>query len=113
MKKIALLTCLKSNDVCTRTACLQAVQSRSDYFAPYAAEKLELTGVWTCQGCEPLCWGDELNLAEKLQCLQQAGTQIVHIGCCCRQQGQWCKEIRYLAELLQQRHIQVIWGTHA
>ncbi len=32
MKKIAILTCMLSNKVCTRMSCLNAFQNKSDFF---------------------------------------------------------------------------------
>lgn len=112
MTKIGLLTCLRSNDVCPRVGCLEALSAREDYFSVYAAQEIELAAVWTCQGCDNLLLGDESARAEKLQCVLQSGIQTVHIGCCCKRDGVWCPEISNIACILEQHGIKVIWGTH-
>ena len=42
MKKIAILTCIKSNSVCTGASCLKAMNERTRSFAPYKGEPLQL-----------------------------------------------------------------------
>ena len=51
MKKIAILSCLKSNDVCAGCACLTAFNKRIRSFAPYEGEDLELTAFMRCSPC--------------------------------------------------------------
>lgn len=114
MKKIAILTCLKSNDNCTRASCLKAFFDRNGYFSKYKNEELELTAVWTCQGCE----NNELDdyFEEKFQRILSTGTEIVHIGICCQTRTadeRRCLEIIKIEKMLNDHGIKTIWGTHS
>ena len=40
MKKIGILTCLNSNDVCTRAGCLSAFRERRDFFSGYPEDTI-------------------------------------------------------------------------
>ena len=51
MKKIAILTCIKSNSVCTGASCLKAMNERTRSFAPYKGEPLQLMAFLHCNGC--------------------------------------------------------------
>ena len=51
MKKIGILTCLNSNDVCTRAGCLSAFRERRDFFSGYPEDTI-LAAVMTCNGCK-------------------------------------------------------------
>lgn len=43
MKRIAILRCLQSNDVCTGAACLSAFFQQKDSFTAYQGEEINLT----------------------------------------------------------------------
>lgn len=114
MKKIALLTCLKSNDNCTRASCLKAFFDKSGYFSEYKKEKIELTALWTCQGCLENRLNDYFE--EKLKRILVEGTEIVHIGICCQTRNnkeEKCHEIIKIEDILHKHGIKTIWGTHS
>lgn len=117
MKKIAILTCLQSNDVCTRYSCLKAFNDKNDYFSTYNSENIELVAVWTCQGCNEINLSNDDGLKEKLQCIVNAGVEVVHIGKCCYVKGndnsyKKCDKIIIIEKYLEQNLINVVWGTH-
>lgn len=41
MKKIAILTCLKANDVCTGASCLEAFFKKEAFFNQYKKEDIK------------------------------------------------------------------------
>ena len=77
MKKIAILNCLKANDVCTGAACLKAFNNRNRHFEPYGDEPLELVAMGRCNGCEA---GIDEGFQEKLDRILQEGAEICHLG---------------------------------
>lgn len=116
MKKIAVLTCLKSNDVCTRAACLKAFYGKTGYFSQYKDEEIQLAALWTCQGCKRMKLCRE-GLREKLASILDAEITAVHIGVCCRQKtkyggSQKCRYVKRIEKWLLAHHVQVMWGTH-
>lgn len=50
MKRIVILRCLSSNDVCTGAGCMRAFNTKSGAFTRYAEEPLELEAFWSCNG---------------------------------------------------------------
>lgn len=117
MKKIAILTCLQSNDVCTRYSCLKAFNDKSDYFSIYVNKKIELVAVWTCQGCNETKLSNDDGLREKLQCIVEAGVEAVHIGKCCyikenNKRYKKCDEVIMIEKYLEKNSVKVVWGTH-
>ena len=118
MKKIAILTCLHSNDVCTRTGCLEALKHKTGTFDSYRHEAIELAAVWTCQGCGNMKFSNKGDLQEKLSAITAAEITAVHIGKCCWRKtrsgrNKKCRYVEQIEKWLLMRHIQVIWGTHA
>lgn len=118
MKKIAILSCLNSNRVCTGAACLQAFHQRSRSFARYEGEELELVAFMHCNGCgsDPL---SDPGMQEKLERLGTIGTDVVHIGICTQKKvpddegaRTECPVITQIARQLEQSGICVVRGTH-
>lgn len=114
MKKIAILTCLKSNNNCTRASCLQAFYNKTGYFSKYKDEEIKLVALWTCQGCMDNRLYDEEGFKEKIQRIFAIGTDTVHIGVCCitRNDMIFCKEIKKICEILNENNIKIVFGTH-
>ena len=125
MKRIAILACLRSGNVCTGASCLQAFSQRKASFACYGEEPLELVAFMRCNGCQlpepgapyeartytPLA--QDAGLMEKVERLQKEQVDIVHVGICCQnRQGQLCPTIAEITEALQQRGMTVVRGTH-
>ena len=51
MKRIAILACLRANDVCAGCGCLSALQDRTRHFARYAGQEVRLTAFMRCSCC--------------------------------------------------------------
>ena len=113
MRKIAILTCLNSNRVCTGASCLTALNSRERHFAAYAGENVSLEAFFHCNGCGNDPETDK-GMLEKLDRLQSIGVETVHIGVCTvkRETGELCPTITKIQDMLHRRDIQTIQGTH-
>lgn len=116
MKKIAILRCLRSNDVCTGYACLQAFQHRKGTFERYVNEPVELMAYFSCNGCNNVSLGVE-GLNHKLDYLKKIGVDAVHIGVCTKHRdalGKWCTcpTIKTITDYLNTYGIDIIEGTH-
>ena len=114
MKKIAILRCLHSNDVCTGAACFDAFNHKKAHFAAYQ-EELELVAFWSCNGCDGLEYAPE-GLEEKIERIFSCGIDVLHIGVCTRikEQGvvKECPVISEIAQRFESRGIKVVRGTH-
>lgn len=117
MKKIAILRCLESNDVCTGASCLDAFQSRSKYFSNYD-ENVKLVAFFSCNGCEQrVSLKNQLGMKEKLERLQLMGTEVVHVGSCVwikNKDGEQviCTQIIDLIKRIKGMGMDVVYGTH-
>lgn len=112
MKKIAIINCLKANEVCTGASCLKALEEKRRNFSVYTDEKIVLTAFARCNGCGNTP-ENHSGLMEKLERLVQEGTEIVHLGICTKnREGQECPTITQIADWLTEHHIQVVRGTH-
>lgn len=112
MKKIAILTCLKSNEVCTGAACLRALNTRQKYFEMYKDTEVELVAFSKCNGCSQSL-ADNRGLQEKVKRLITIGTEVVHLGICVNNnEGNECDIIAEVAQELEKNGIEVIRGTH-
>ena len=84
MKRIGILTCLNSNDVCTRAGCLSAFRERRDFFSGYPEDTI-LAAVMTCNGCketnakEP---AEDEGILEKADRLVSEKISVIHVGVC-------------------------------
>lgn len=115
MKKIGILTCIQSNQVCTGAGCLNAFYRRSDFFRDYGEDTM-LAAFMTCNGCEsdgvpdP---GQDPGMLEKLERLTQEGIDTIHVGVCRLQRnGQECPRMTQICQLIEQQGITVLRGTH-
>ena len=113
--KIAILTCLNSNDVCTRAGCLQAFFQRKDFFQNYG-EDVELTALMTCNGCkkersmEP---EEDAGMQEKIQRLKDENVEVVHVGVCRNTQDKTeCPRMTRITHMLEKEGIRIVRGTH-
>lgn len=118
MKRIAILRCLQSNDVCTGAACLSAFFQQKDSFTAYQGEEINLTAFFSCNGCGKIALKNDEGMQEKLDHLVQMHTDVVHIGICCfhkdkRGRSCLCPIIRTLVGELETRRISVVLGTHS
>ena len=114
MKKIAMLTCLKSvSSVCTGAGCFSALNNRSGAFERYATDELQVSAFFQCNGCEhPL--GDNDGLKEKVLRIIKLSPDAVHVGICTkkRESSEYCAIIIDILEELKAHHIPIVFGTH-
>ena len=115
MKKIATLTCLRSNIVCARASCLKAYNERTDFFAGYGPDT-QLAAAMTCNGCEaeqPLHPREDKGIQEKISRLKKEAVSAVHVGACrVTRDGTECPRITEICEMLEEAGITVSRGTH-
>ena len=115
MKKIAILACLRANDVCAGCGCLNAFYDRRKHFERYAGEELLLTAFMRCSSClreggDPM---EDAGFVEKLERLAQEGTQSVHIGVCAGKDADTaCPAMRRMAHAFEEKGVEIVWGTH-
>ncbi|MBQ8508268.1 MAG: CGGC domain-containing protein [Clostridia bacterium] len=113
MKKIAILACRNSNQVCACCACLNAFYDRQKSFECYAGEEIRLTAFMRCSKChtevQPM---EEPGFLEKLERLVSKGTECIHIGICAMKNDEACPGMAQMAKAFEDRGIEVIWGTH-
>lgn len=115
MEKIGILTCFRSNDVCTRVGCMNAFNHRKDFFQSYP-EDTELAAMMTCNGCfkdQPLEPGEDPGILEKLERLKKEEISIIHVGVCRLLKNKTeCPRITAICTLMENQGIRVIRGTH-
>ena len=109
--KIAMLNCLKANEVCGGVACLRAFNAREAGFARYAGEELQLMGFLRCSNCGKKPEEDR-GMKEKLERLVSVGTEAVHIGICAQMNDVKCETMGSYAEWLEDHGVEVVWRTH-
>ncbi len=117
MKRIAILRCLRSNDVCTGAGCMQAFNKKQGAFAAYGDEPLELLAYWSCNGCADCCLQNQQGIEEKLERIIRLQPDAVHVGVCTKHRtarGEMvtCRVIAGLCERLRSAGIAVVEGTH-
>lgn len=112
MKKIAILACLQANDVCAGMACLDALEERRAHFQIYEGEPVRLCAFLRCSQCgvDP---EEHAGMLEKLERIVRCGVDTAHIGVCTtRQDGSVCPHMKKTAAWLEEKGIQIVWGTH-
>ena len=117
MKKIAILRCLKSNDVCTGASCLRAFNSRTGKFSGYGDEELELVAFMTCNGCGSVDLKNEAGLREKLDMIKKLAPDALHFGVCTKHRGKdgkpvLCTQIEKILCEIRKMNIEIVDGTH-
>ena len=117
MKRIVILRCLKSNDVCTGAGCMRAFNTKSGAFARYGEEPLELEAYWSCNGCGDCHFKYQEGIEEKLERIIGLQPDAVHVGVCVKQRTEYgdevtCKTIAEICERLQAMGLTIVEGTH-
>lgn len=117
MKRIVILRCLSSNDVCTGAACMHAFNTKGGAFARYGGEPLELEAFWSCNGCEDCRLKHQEGIEEKLERIISLKPDAVHVGACVKQRTQdgaevTCKTIEEICERLEAAGLTIVGGTH-
>lgn len=117
MKRIVILRCLRSNNVCTGAACLKAFNKKTGAFARYGEEPLELEAFWSCNGCEDCRLKHQEGIEEKLERIIGLKPDAVHVGVCVKQHTDngdevTCKTIAEICERLEASGLTIVEGTH-
>ena len=109
--KIAILNCLKANDVCAGASCLKAFNTKTRHFAEYGDAPLELVAFGRCSGCGT---GIDEGFREKLDRMVQEGAEVCHLGVCTKQHdtGSECPTITEAAAYLEAKGLRIVRGTH-
>lgn len=112
MKKIAMLNCLKANEVCTGAACFKAYNEKRKAFEQYKGQDIELIAFMCCNGCEKEPNTDK-GMLEKIERLKKESVENIHIGVCTQdRQGIECETITRIIKMIEEKGIKVIRGTH-
>lgn len=114
MKKIAILRCLETSLSCTGSGCMKAWNNKDKAFARYAEEDVMLASFLNCNGCDRDPVTDE-GMLKKLDRLQKMGVEIVHISGCAmkdRENQRYCANMTKIVDMLHERGIQTVHGTH-
>lgn len=114
MRKIGILTCARSNDVCTRAGCLNAFNERRDFFSSYGDE-VRLGALMTCNGCRRDTMenpSEDEKMKEKVERLYREKIDTVHVGVCRIHGGKECPRITEICTMIEARGIIVTRGTH-
>lgn len=113
MKRIAILRCLHSNDVCTGAACLAAFNAKSKSFDVYKDDGAELVAFWACDGCKDVKFNYPRGLEEKIHRIETLNVDVLHMGVCTKnREGIECPVVAKIAERLELRGIKIVRGTH-
>lgn len=117
MKKIVILRCLQSNDVCTGASCLDALYKRKGSFKQYIGEEVELVAFFSCNGCNDCYLNNQKGLIEKLECILKLHPDSVHLGACTmlkdKQNNLYlCEKIKDICCYLEKHNIKIVQGTH-
>ena len=115
MKKLVILTCPRSENVCTGGSCMRAFNQRTHRFAMYGDEELELEAFMKCSGCGHFP-GKDKGLDEKIDYVLHVHPDAVHVGiCCCHDAGDHtlCPEVEAICRIFKDAGISIVFGTHS
>ena len=109
--KLAMLNCLKANEVCTGAGCLRAFNTRTRHFSDYGDAPLELIAMARCNGCGK---GVDDGFREKLERIVSERAEVCHLGVCTKhgQNGEECPTITEAAAWLEEKGVRIVRGTH-
>ena len=112
MKKIAMLTFLKANRVCTGAACFQAFHEQTRGFEISRGQQVQVAAFMKCNGCDSDPIKDE-GMREKVERLKKEQVEAVHLGACTiRKDGSRCENIARIAEMIREQGIVIMDKTH-
>lgn len=112
MKKIAILACLRANNVCAGAGCLSALEERRAHFREYEGESVRLCAFLRCSQCgvDP---EEAPGMVEKLEQIVKCNVETAHIGICATgKDGTVCTHMAKTAFWLKEKGIKIVWGTH-
>jgi len=109
--KVAVLNCLKANEVCTAAGCLKAFNTKTKHFEVYKDTDTELVALARCNGCDA---GIDKGFIEKLDRIVSEGAEVCHVGVCTvkRETGSECPTITEALEYLEKKGVRAVRGTH-
>ena len=118
MKKVAIIRCLHVSMRCAGASCMKAFNNRAVKFERYGEEELELFASLTCNGCRQTVENDE-GLKKKLDRLADEPVDVVHFSSCTNIKDKEDPERKYrcpwvlkMAEYLESKGVEVVYGTH-
>lgn len=118
MKKIAIIRCLDVSMRCAGASCMKSFNNHSVKFERYGDEELELVSMMTCNGCGQTVENDE-GLKKKLDRLAEEPVNAVHFSSCTNKKDKENPEVKHLcpwvlkmAEYLESKGVEVVYGTH-
>lgn len=113
MKRVAILRCLQSSAACAASECVKAWKNSKTY----GEEAVEITCVWTCNGCGEykLPDPDGSNLRKKIDRMKILQLDALHLpGCTSKpnEQGEkiLCPTIAGIADELAKEGIVIVKG---
>lgn len=112
MKKIAILRCLKTSAACAGTGCLRAFNEKSEGFAAYGDEPLQLAAMWTCNGCGADALENQAGIQKKIDRMVKNSIEIVHLSHCTIKDEVRCPVIMSIASQLAAKGVIIADGTH-
>lgn len=117
MKRIVILRCLRSNNVCTGAACMRAFNTKAVPSPDMARNRWSWKAYWSCNGCGDCRFEHHAGIEEKLERIIGLKPDAVHVGVCVKhrtQDGQvvTCKTIEEICERLEAAGLTIVEGTH-
>lgn len=113
MKRVAILRCLKSSASCAASMCVEAWKNSKTY----GEETVEVTCVWTCNGCGEYMLPDPdgSKLRKKIDRMKILKLDALHLPhCTVKENGEGekilCSNISAIAEELSKEGIVIIQG---
>ncbi|MCL1912796.1 MAG: CGGC domain-containing protein [Eubacteriaceae bacterium] len=113
MKRIAMLNCLKANEVCSGASCMSAFNYRKASFMDYGDEEQHLTAFMRCGGCD-LEPANYKGMMQKIERIIQEETEVAHVGICTitHETKLECENIAKIISMFEDKGIIVVRGTH-
>lgn len=116
---VGIVTCIRANDVCTGSACLDAFYDKTASFSRYGRD-VRLGAFMTCNDCrdrQPLEPEEDPGIQEKLECLVNKKIEIMHVGVCSwfeneNQEWSLCPRMSKICRMMEESGIRVVQGTH-
>lgn len=113
MKRVAILRCLKSSARCVAFHCVEAWKNSKTY----GEEPVEVTCVWTCNGCGECTLPDPDGslLRNKVERMKLLELDALHLSGCTskpKEQGEkvLCPTIAAIAEEIEKEGIKIVKG---
>lgn len=111
-KKIAIVRCHRTAEVCPGVGCLNSFQDDRVKFEEYEDEETRLVGFFTCGGCPGRRISRLLDNLEK----HEEKPDVVHLSSCMfydeEQEYVKCPNIGLIREMLESKGYEIREGTH-